>query len=456
MTLLGFTVTLAIAMMVIFRSHQVAAVAMISAVCYMTQGQVLNVFGLHFTSVRLILLAGLIRVLSRGELKQLRLNAVDRSLMLYAFAIAIISTLRVGTGPELIYRLGCLYDVLLSYFAFRCFIREERDLREVLAKVSVLIIPFALLMVFESFTARNLFSVFGGVYEDSWIRDGHVRAAGAFRDPIMAGAFGATFVMLFVGGRFAGMTTRQVLPGLVASALIAWCGRSVGPLLGLSLGLVALACWNVRRQVPKICWSIVAILIGLQLIMNAPIWFLIGRASNIFGGGGYHRAFLIDQFFKQFSFWWLSGTSDTSDWFPYQLPDGRADLTNRFIADGVDAGLIGLVLSILLVVRCFQRLGLAMNVQRRDDTEKMLWVLGSTLVGTVGIFFSVTYFDQMEVIWFFLLACIAGVEIRKPASRQALCRNDQRADPREVSATGEKEVAFRVGQTIPAEPSIYP
>src|SRR5262249_11561667 len=39
---------------------------------------------------------------------------------------------------------------------------------------------------------------------------------------------------------------------------------------------------------------------------------------------------------------------------------------------------------------------------------RLLWGLGSTLVGSIGILFSVTYFDQMHVVWYFLLACIAG------------------------------------------------
>jgi len=57
MTPLGLIITLSLAAPVLFLSRRIAALAMIAAVCYMTQGQVLNVFGLHFTSVRIILLA---------------------------------------------------------------------------------------------------------------------------------------------------------------------------------------------------------------------------------------------------------------------------------------------------------------------------------------------------------------------------------------------------------------
>jgi len=438
MTLLGFLVTLIFAGLIFSRSRQVAAVTLIAAVCYTTQGQVVSVFGLHFTSIRIILLAGFIRILARRELNQLRFNAVDRALLIYAFTIAIISTMRVGTISEMIYRLGCLFDVILSYSAFRCFIREERELCEILVKVAYLIVPFALLIVLESLTAWNPYSLLGGVFEHSWIRDGQVRAAGAFRDPITAGSFGATFVMLFAGGRFAGMSWRQVIPGLAAGATIALCGRSSGPLLGLSIGLIALACWKVRRHTGIICWGTVAVLIILQLTMKVPVWFLISRAGDVFGGGGWHRAYLIDQFFNHFSSWWLAGTSDTDDWFPYQLAGGGADLTNRFVMDGVDAGLIGLISSVLLVAKCFRRLRSALRARRgnRSGTGKMLWVLGSTLVATVVILFSVTYFDQMELIWFFLLACIAGAKIETNQTDYSFWRREARLAPpwRESSA----------------------
>jgi hypothetical protein len=148
--------------------------------------------------------------------------------------------------------------------------------------------------------------------------------------------------------------------------------------------------------------------------MKAPVWFLIDRVGELVGGGGYHRAFLIEQFVNRFSSWWLMGTSHTSDWFPYTLADGTADITNRFVADGVDAGVVGLVVSIALIVSCFRRIGVALKSVRGIDsaTERFLWGIGSTLVANVGILFSVTYFDQMYVVWYFFLACIGRVAVK--------------------------------------------
>jgi hypothetical protein len=371
--------------------------------------------------------------MARGELNQVRFNTVDRSLVIFALAISIIATLRVGTSAELVYQIGTLYNTFLAYFVFRSLLKEEHHYRDVLAIVAFAIIPFALLMFFESLTNRNVFAVFGGVSDPDMIRDGQIRAQGAFRSPITAGAFGATFAMLYASILFARPRTRWALVGLVASAIIVFCSHSSGPLLGLALGLASLACWFVRRHTSKIRWAIVAALVGLNMVMKVPVWFLIGRVSDIVGGGGYHRAYLIDQFVRHFGSWWLAGTSNTSDWMPTQLETGGADLTNKFVADGVNGGLIGLVLSVALVVACFKWIGKALKAHRgQPPVEKMLWGIGSTLVATIAIFFSVTYFDQSYVIWHFLLACIANIDIRKGRTTVVTLQKQRAAASRSV------------------------
>jgi hypothetical protein len=413
MTPLGVFITVSLALLVLSQSRQMAAVGIIAAVCSITQAQCLNV-GFHFTAIRLVLLAGLIRIVARGEARHFRMNGVDRALITSASALMIIPTLRVGTEGEMVYRLGVLYDVFFSYFVFRCLVRDERDVRLILQKVPFVIVPYSLLMVFEFFTDKNLFAVFGGVTDISWIRAEHVRSQGPFRNPIISGGFGATFAMLFASVLFSGTRSRSALVGLGASMLIVICARSSGPFLGLMLGAIAFGFWSLRRHTREILWGIVALLVGLQIVMKAPVWFLMGRVSDLIGGGGYHRAYLIDQAVRYFHTWWLAGTSDTAYWFPYQLPDGNADITNLFVASGVDAGLLGVILSIVVVVSCFRRLGAAMNANREHGrrTQRMLWGIGSTLVGNIGILFSTTYMDQMQVIWYFLLACVAGAYVR--------------------------------------------
>jgi hypothetical protein len=43
-----------------------------------------------------------------------------------------------------------------------------------------------------------------------------------------------------------------------------------------------------------------------------------------------------------------------------------------------------------------------------SDAEMLLWALGAALYATLVNFFSVSYYDQIDVIWYLLLAMISS------------------------------------------------
>src|SRR5205085_3411503 len=142
------------------------------------------------------------------------------------------------------------------------------------------------------------------------VRDGHVRCMGPFRSPITAGSLGATLSLLYLAplwraleGRTWLAGLRSSVVGLGASLAIMIASHSSGPLLAFVGGLVALAFWRLREKMRRVRWGIALALLGLHLVMKAPVWFLIARISDIIGGGGYHRAALIDQFVSCFTSW---------------------------------------------------------------------------------------------------------------------------------------------------------
>ncbi len=63
----------------------------------------------------------------------------------------------------------------------------------------VILVPLVAAMLYEKATGRNVFAVLGGVSEMTLIREGKLRAQGAFQHPILAGTFGATVLPLMVG-----------------------------------------------------------------------------------------------------------------------------------------------------------------------------------------------------------------------------------------------------------------
>jgi hypothetical protein len=333
------------------------------------------------------------------------------------------------------------------------------DLRRFLQAIAILIVPLAIEMIFEHFTRRSVFEVFGGIGELT-IRAGRPRCEGAFRSGITAGVFGATLLPLFLG-LYNTIMRRIAIIGLISAAVITYTSNSSGPLIAFLSGIVGWLFWPWRRGMKTVRWGILAALVGLHVSMKVPVWFIISKMADLTGGDGWHRSYLIDQAIRHFPDWWLMGTSQTRDWMPTVLVDGQADLTDLYVSAGTGGGLIALVFLVLILVRCFRSLGQSIEQVRERaveetaarpellEAEKMLWCLGCALFAHVVTLFSVTYFDQMHVVWWGLLATISSATASVLAIGSRGRIEDESAEEEmtfgELSASTEP-FAFRAGE----------
>jgi hypothetical protein len=171
------------------------------------------------------------------------------------------------------------------------------------------------------------------------------------------------------------------------------------PLLTLMAVAVFLLAYPLRRYAGTAAWGVVAMLFALHIVMRAPVWHLLARVGVVSGSTGWHRYYLVNQAIENFWEWMLLGTRDTGHWGL-----GLLDVTNQFILEGVRGGLITLILfcAILLVVgRAFVRL----SVRSSDKRESYLaWCAFVTLLAHVVSFFGVSYFGQITMPWYLLLA----------------------------------------------------
>ena len=400
MNVVGIALTVLFAAAVMFLPRRVAVLGLVAAVAYITQGQGIVVGGFHFFAHRIILLAGIIRILMRGEWRGLKFNKIDGALVAFAVALTVLPGIRTGNWQE---QFGAGYNILFPYFVFRCLVTSLEDIENLLPKIAVLIIPLALCMVYESLTGTNVFNGMGG-QGSAWLREGRYRCIGSFRGPHTAGIFGATLMPLFVWLYFRREKRGLAIAGLIAATGITYLANSSGPLMAYLSGMVGLAFWPLRREMRRVRWGILIFLVGLALIMKAPIWYLPSKAADITGGDGFYRSYLMEQCYKHLPDWWLLGTDNTGEWGTTQMEWGAADLCNVFVSCAAVAGLAGLVLFILLLVRCFSLLGFALKKAGEIPPEAvgLLWCIGSVLYAHVCALFSVTYWDQLFVIWWAL------------------------------------------------------
>jgi hypothetical protein len=406
MTPIGILLTALFSMMTFVLPASTALLGVLGATCYVSQYQMVDVGGFHMHAIRMVLLVALLRAGTGGQLAAMRFNAIDKNVLVYCLVSSVVFIVRESSATALVGQLGTAYNVLVAYFAFRALITSYEDFEEFLAKAAIFIVPLAFCMSFEAVKGQSLFTGIGDEF-----RDGHYRCEGAFRSPITCGTFGATLMPLFAGLWFKPGRRAFAIVGMCAATDIVLCSRSSGPLLAYGAGLIGLFFWRFRANMRKIRRGFALTLIALHLYMKAPVWFLMGRISDVVGGGGYHRAEIVDSAVKNFRTWWFWGTSTTGDWTATQLSFGGADLTNQFVVEGVHAGLAALVLFIWIIVRCFRNIGLAVDKTEEESPEvaRMIWAMGVALLATVVNFFSVSYLDQIQVVWLLLLAAIVSV-----------------------------------------------
>ena len=100
-----------------------------------------------------------------------------------------------------------------------------------------------------------------------------------------------------------------------------------------------------------------------------------------------------------------------------------ADMTNAYISQGVDGGLLTMTLFVLIIVLCFRDLGKSLQVMENESIviRITLWSMGVVLFAHVVSFISVSYYDQTIVFWFLLLSMISTATSLGPSNGENEC-----------------------------------
>jgi hypothetical protein len=167
--------------------RRLAPLPLLVGACYMTMGQVIEVGPLHFTVIRILVAAGVVRIIARRERLAGGLNTLDRLMVVWSAWALISSFFHKDPSASLIFRLGLVYNTCGIYFLLRVFCRSLDDVFRLCRVTAIVLAPVAVEMLIEKATAHNFFSIFGGVSEIPAIRGGRIRAQGPFAHAILAG-----------------------------------------------------------------------------------------------------------------------------------------------------------------------------------------------------------------------------------------------------------------------------
>lgn len=366
-------------------------------------GNIVVLAGLHLVPVRVLALAGILRLLKStfGGGRVLfvgGITSIDKAVLGWTVCHALAFVLLLRSSGALVNQCGFLLGALGLYFLLRHLIRDSHDIRNVIRVLVVVTAINAAEMIYEQFTGRNLFSLLGGLAVSS-LREGHVRAQGVFQHPLLAGSFGAVLLPLFLILWKSEREKVLATVGVISSAAMALCTWSSTPLFVLLGGAGAVCLWPLRRRMRTVRWGMVLTLVALQLFMRAPFWFLIQRVE-LSGTSGYHRAILVDNFVRHFGDWWLIGTQNMSTW-DYET----WDTSNEFVSQGETGGLLTFIFFLAIICRVFSSVGRARKAAAGNPRQEwFFWLLGVCMFAHVLAFFGVSYWDQSQVGWLALLA----------------------------------------------------
>lgn len=410
--------------LVLSASRKAATVALLVSVCYMTLTQVVTIGSVGFSVIRLLVVAGAIRVIVRAEWSDIRFNGMDILMTLWGVWNILSGIFHESLGATIIYRLGLVGDACGVYFLLRMLCSSVEEFRFVVRALSVILLPVAIEMVFEQITRSNLFAVFGGVPAVPTVREGNTRAQGPFAHAILAGTVGAISLPLMLA---MWKTERRFsIMGVIACGLMIIASASSGPILSAAAGVFALLLWRQRFKIRTYRWLAVLGYLLLGAVMSSPPYYIMARIDLAGGSTGWYRARLIQSSIWHLDEWWFAGTDYTRHWMPTGVPwsPNHTDITNQFIKMGVLGGLPLMVLYIAVIVAGFVFVGRIMRTGQLLSLEEqfLVWALGSALFSVVVTGISVSFFDQSGLFVYLILATIGSVTPSKTGTDESMSK----------------------------------
>ena len=419
-----------------------AIVPFLFAALMIPWGQVAVIGGVHFTMMRILILAGLARAAwfkasSSESWFATEFSGIDQATVLWTVSAFIVITLQWMNAQMLIASLGDFVDALGGYLVLRFLMPDGEAIRLTVKVLAAICVIHGVCMINEQITGLNVFNLVGGVpIEGSIMRAGQLRSTGVM-GPLGEGTVAGVLLPVFLWLWTEGKSRMAAAAGLAGATTILITAHASTPWMAVGGAVLGLGFWPLRKQMRIVRWGFVLTLVALHLYMKSPVWHLISDVDLTGDSSSYHRYFLVDATIRHFSDWWLLGYKNYDQW-----GWDMWDTSNLFVATALTGGLASLVCLIAAFSRSFGAIGTArkrVNGDRRQ--EWFLWCLGSALFAVVVSSFGIAFLYQARIAVFALLGCICVATFEaKPAE----------VGIEEPQNQGSSPLAFATAETFPS------
>jgi hypothetical protein len=392
---------------------------------FVTAAQRLYIGGMNFPIYRVVLCIGILRLIVRREFTWYRPSYLDFAVITQILVTSLAGYIRRPGSSEMIYQISTVIDACGGYMVTRMLIRDRADFRAAVRVLMWISFPIAAIFVYERVTGQNPMAVFGGVNEFTWVREGKLRVQGPYPHPILAGAYWATTVPLFLAARIRdGRRQALMYFAAIGGVVIVVLCSSSGPLIALFVGICATVLYYQRSATGRIKALAVMTLFALTIAWNKPVWFLLAKIDLTGGSTGYFRYFLVDSFVRHWKEWIVIGTRTTANW-----GQGMADVVNQYVSAGVNGGLLGLIAFLVSIVLSFKYVGEMIAGAADADERRDYWCLGASVLAHLFNFIGVSYFSQITLCWWMTIAFCASLRQASAQAREPLPEADSALAP---------------------------
>lgn len=376
----------------IFVTRPGVAVALVLGFSFLVvPSQRVIIFTVDMPFYRIIGLIAMLRLMTGGSATRLRLETSD---LILAIFIAVKLGMALIRGVGIMNPIGQVGDLGLYYLIGRLGLRDRASIISFLTVLAAFMPLLFFFMVLEKSTTRNLFSIYGGVFEFTPIRFGKLRAQAAFVHPIIGGVVFATLIPLFVGmwvlmKRSPGNRILQA-SAILCSIVCVFATASSTPLLAMFGAFGFFLLYPFRAFISTLAQFAFIFGVSVHLLSNGGLHHLLfARLSFVTGSTGYHRYMLWDSFLQSFTSWFLAGQ-------PKLLRTGAnlADVTCEYIAVGLSGGMLLLIIFLGLLAECTRVIVGLVRASSNPSDRFLAYSLGAWLFANCLAFSAVTYFGQ--------------------------------------------------------------
>ena len=118
---IGIAFALVNALALLFLPRRWAPMPLLIGACYMTLNSGIEIGPAHFSIIRILVAAGMVRVMIRGERIAGGMNGLDRLMLVWSAWALLSSAFHKDPSAALIYRIGLVYNACGIYFLIRFF-----------------------------------------------------------------------------------------------------------------------------------------------------------------------------------------------------------------------------------------------------------------------------------------------------------------------------------------------